>query len=994
MRNSLLYSALICSTALFFSLSNQAQSDDPVIGDRSLDITASVEAHLYHNALSQIDHYADLTEEKQGSINRILSLLYTRYPELTYEIEKAPRSEVQQPEIAQLILAIVKQETTSGMGNTKDGLASSLTKEQLDPQSLATLEFLYAYELFRAKRLNEADKLWQKLLKTRKGEYEYAAYYAGLTALIQGRNQEAIAYLTKVGKTDQLRPHVPYYLAAAHFATEDYASVIKYYGPRTSETQLHNIAGITKIVGYSYYKSEDYNQCITALKKLDLYQDLNDEESYVLSMALSKTGQNTESNSLLASVAQSEGQIKVNAAYEYALQLSTQGRYQEALDKFEKMINNPAYNKADVTYNLALLNGKIGKYDMVAHHSLQLQTTKYAPQANELLSEVLDNVENDNLYQRIALTLKDDANSKNILKTSLYQRGIAALKQRDFNKANSYFELLGKVDPLIEERGAVAAWKGIMAFNNKDYKSAERLLSNYLGSKSNNDVASKLEFDANYFLAYTHFKLHQHKQSLGYFSKAYTLFNESENVVTSTDKQSIHEDLNLRLGDNYFLIDNYKSAYASYDNAVALNRDNRPYALWQQAVIAELLNNPYDQILILDDIISSHKSTKYYHKAMFSSANTLFGLNKYDKAATFYQRIIAEDVPQRMKEESTVQLGLIAVNAGEYDRAANHYNDIVANSADPEMKHRAQLALKEIYSDYTYDTDAYIELVAQTSEASDNPLLDQALYDLAMNTYETGVYPKAIEQWKKLIKDYPESALIEKSWLHIGKSEEAQKHYKEAITAYQAINTGSTEISKEANSRAIDLAYHEIKDYNLYIQLRSTTKEETTSALAYQDASAHLNTDNPVQAIPLLETIYKSAEINAKKKRVLLHDITQKLMLKKEWKAIADLSAQSTIRSVIDAAPKHIYYRALAHTNLRALEAASTAITEHYSTLLEDPAWLAKSIILLSDIYVLQGNIEDAETALQALVETESQVPPSLIKVAKNRLENLVHLSN
>ena len=994
MCKSLLYSVLLVFIGLIGSNRTLAQQDEVKSGSRTLDISERVAADLYHNALSQINHYDRFLADDKSEIDRIVSLLHTRYPELAYEIESSPQSLANQPEISQLIVSIVKEETIEGLSAINEGLSQSLSKTALDPHSLRTLEFLYAYELFRAKRLNEADKIWQRLIKSRKGEYEYAAYYAGLTALLQGRNNDAVLLLSKVGKTDRLKYHTPYYLAAAHYAQEEYTDVLKYYSLRIDETQLHNIEDLIKIVAYAQYKEEHYSDCVKSLNKLDLYVDLSSEESFVLGMALSKSGQLEASHDLLSAVIQQDGDVQVNAAYEYALQLSQQGKHQESLLAFEKMVNDSQYDQSKVTYNLALLSAKLGKYDMAAHHALRLGSSKYNQKADFILLQILDNLENENLYRQVALILKSKPNTHQKLKTSLYNKGVIALQQQNFTLANDFFELLGDVDPLIEERGAVAAWKGIMAFQNKEYKKSTKLLTNYLRSKSVSDQHNKLEFDANYFLAYGHFKLHQHKRALGYFSEALKISNQSTNTLAS-NKKNILEDLSLRIADNYFLLGNYKEAIASYRRVDEINGTHRAYALWQQAVISELQNDPYDQILILDDLISTHPKSKYYYKALFSSANTLFGLNKYDKAAQFYKKILNNNIPQDMKEESIVQLGLIAVNAGEYDRAAKYYNQIINTTENTEMKHRAHLALKEIYSDYTYDTDAYLAVVATTTENEDSKPLDSVLYNLAVNTLESGKNAKAIEQWKKLISDYPDSDLIDDAWMRIGQSETTNKEWNKAIDSYnQVVALSSPEFQNTAQDMALEIAFAKLKDYNLYLELRNRYQVPTTASRAYNDAIAYLNTSKPIQSAKLLPTIYKGSEVNVKNKRDLLNNISQELMKSQEWKSLASIGSTDIMINEIDASPKHIYYRALAFMNLRELEEASLAITEHYATLLEDPAWLAKSIILLSDIYILQGDTDNAETALQALVETESQVPPSLIKVAKNRLENLVHVAN
>jgi len=75
--------------------------------------------------------------------------------------------------------------------------------------------------------------------------------------------------------------------------------------------------------------------------------------------------------------------------------------------------------------------------------------------------------------------------------------------------------------------------------------------------------------------------------------------------------------------------------------------------------------------------------------------------------------------------------------------------------------------------------------------------------------------------------------------------------------------------------------------------------------------------------------------------------------------------------------------------NTQELDLAVTDITDNYEILLNDPAWLAKSILILSEVYVLQNEKDSAIAALQALIETKSSVPSTLIQEAQEKLKQL-----
>ena len=91
---------------------------------------------------------------------------------------------------------------------------------------------------------------------------------------------------------------------------------------------------------------------------------------------------------------------------------------------------------------------------------------------------------------------------------------------------------------------------------------------------------------------------------------------------------------------------------------------------------------------------------------------------------------------------------------------------------------------------------------------------------------------------------------------------------------------------------------------------------------------------------------------------------------------------------VIDASPKLIYFAALSQLNTNQYEKTIAAITGKYETLLEDPAWFGKSIILLADVYYLKGDEVSAIAALQAVIESSDKIPEAITKEAEERLKS------
>ncbi len=994
MCNSFYHRQLLIVSWISITMLPSAFSQQNLYESRSIQLEGIVEEELYHQALFEFNPYRDLSDVFYMERQKVVSLLNTRYPQLTYELEKTPKQALAGGEIANLMIRILQSETAAGVVETENGLWQLAQQSELSQHDKAVFKFLYAYELFKQKRFADADRIFEKILLTRKGEYEYAFFYSGLIDLLNEDYTSAAAKLKKIGKNEMLQLHAPYYLAAAHYGNKDYDTIEKFYSPRLKETNLHNITGLTKIVGYAQFNKEDYEASIATLKTLEQYRKLNSDEQFVLGMAYQKSGNRELSTKLLSKVADQSKPLAGRARYEQAVNLSKEKKYSESIALFEELLTQEGFNRYEVVWNLAVLNGQTKKYDQSVQYATELLDSYKKDQAIGLLEQLIDNVKNERLYVQLIRTLYQKLADDDVLKTSVYGKAMVALKNQDKKKANTYFELLADIDPLVEERGTVAAWRGIMAFEEGNFPKAVRLLTNYQNARPLNHQYNTLDFNSDYFLGYANFKLKNHSGALGHFANTLDALNKNNELTVPNSTETI-DDLYLRMGDCYFLLDEYPSAQRAYNYLVQNNRPQKDYALWQTSIIAELQNKPYDQIVILDELINDFTESKYRNRAIFSTANALFAINRFEKSAKFYQHILQSNAPLGLQEESKIQLGLINVNAGNYQQAANLFQELIDSSQNQDVVHRSHIALREIYSDYTYDTDAYLQLIASDHKGEREVDLASELFDLAMNNFEKGNSEEAIRQWKKLIQEYPESPILGASYKNLAVAYESTQQWELAMEAYnEAASHNSKNEQINAFIKAEAIAYDEMNDLREYLEIRKKRRsnfpdQDFTTEEIYRECIANFELGNFKNSEKLMLEIVSDQDFSTRKKKNVIARVSLQLSRSKQWSGLLTIYENPSVENIVDGSPKLVYQRSLALFNEDQLDEAIVSITDHYDTLLEDPAWLAKGIILLSDIYVLKDDKISAEAALEALIGSESKIPEGQIEIAKKRRDAL-----
>ncbi len=955
--------------------------------DYSLTVQDKIDLKVYTSAIQDLDQPIEIlcTEELKLYL---LATLGERLPELSYVLQRSPDYLINEPNVIESLIEVLKEDAALGISAENNPTHHAIKGKELSKKDLASIEFLYGYDQFKKKKYQAALKSFSSSFRARNEDFDFAAYYAGLSAIMINEYDKATTYLSKIGSNERLRKHAPYYLALSHYALKEYEIVSKYYSNRIHENQLFNIQGIISLVALSQYHTAQHEASLKSLAVLKQHRNLTSDEQYIQGICEKKQGKHENSLTTLSNISGSQ-QLNNSVTFEKAMTLYQQGKYREALELFENLASAEGINPHDFKWNQLIVNHKMGNYDKAAMIALQEFILSPNQNITEYLITSLAHLEKIDLIQEIATTLSTDDQKRNTIRKILLDKALAALQDKNKIKAIEYFNLVEKTFPRIEEHAEVAAWKGLMAYEDKNFSSAKELLQKYNQSKSSTTLKPKLDFDANYILAYSYLKEKQLPEALQQFGVAFKLFKLDH---TPKEKQ---EDILTRMGDIYLQHNDYTNALDAYTKALALDLKQQDYLLYQSATIAELQQRPYDALLTLDELVSNHYLSRYKEKSTLMSGNILFGLGKLDKSAHQYKKLLQAETTTEIREEAILALGLLNVNAGDYREAEKWYKQITASSTIEDNKRRAHEGLKEIYSDYTYDTEAFLK-IAQNQNTGTSLPKDSVLYSLAVKFSEGGQENKALENYNHIISDFTTSRYYAPSLFD---ASNIQLKNKKSISSIENLELLIALPTNSYTIKAFDL-YQEItwtmlEDYTRYEileekRVQNFPNEELTLLRRFRSAIANLK----MNRIDNIATAYSVLDLNLNDSQLseLSEELINFYVNKSDWKNLISTLSHSEIKARIKK-PKYSYYKALAHFNLEQFDETISYITSHYETLLSDPAWFAKSIILLADAYSINGDHISTRAALTALVESESSIPASVKELAAQRLE-LLKLSN
>lgn len=984
MCKTLFYKGINLPILLILGIQLYAQSFEQLRNTKSLDFVQLVEKDLCYPALKlsqELDFYEDgLISAIDIRKKELLSKLKVNNPEMLSELAAYDQSLFNDMNISNVLIAIVKKQSTQGTIPNGMNVIQYATSLGLGKEESIGLNFFYGYELFKQKKYNEALRVFEQTIAKKSKDSEHAHYYSAIAYLLISDYTNSISHFQKLSNNSIYKNYVPYYTSLCYYALGDFERIVNSYANLSQNHKIYNHNGLSVILAFSSFNLGNYSDVIRFLSHNQ--QPKDDQAILMLAISNNQLQQYEQTINITNTVRPSKNDINERLRFESAYAHAEIGQNDKALYTFNSLMSSHIDNDV-LNWNIALLLHRKGDFKGALSYTKALLNSKLRAKAQTLLTILADELDDTMLIAGLANDINKGQNNIQPIVNNLFAKALLLIKEGSWEEASQSISVLKQLSPNSREFNQLQVLHGIKEYHDGDLLQAKLLLNSY----TNSEFASELNeysIKCYYYLGYTYFKQREPKKALGYFAKSLDLCKSMPSMMGYASYQ---EDLYGRIGDVHLLNNDLKNSAQAYKFIVDSRGDNIDYALFQLALIAELKGDNYEQIILLKELITNHPASKLRFKAEFNCANALFDLGKYAQAEEHYQKIIKLSPETRMRDLSVMQLGLINVNAGDYGKAATYYNQIIASTQDAKLIERAKEALKEIYSQYDINTEAYVALAI--SEKNDKTA-DQIIWELAIENVESGKYKIANDQLNKLIKEHPNSKYTPNAAYKIATNYLNSDDQMAAVSAFiSAINTYPDKINrKEAYRKLGELLFNNKalhKEYLTYSELGwfDITPDEKAKDI-YRRTQIQYNAGLYPEAIASIQK-FDSANVPTAQKEEMAMKLLQDQLSSKDWNSIIELhNSLPDIKT-----PKWIYSVALAQMNKDQYDESISTITKSYETLLKDSAWLVKSMLLLSDIYYIQGDKTSAIAALESIINSELVIPPAIKKQVTDRLSDL-----
>ena len=845
--------------------------------------------------------------------------------------------------------------------------------EALPADELERLVVTYGMALSTLGQMDEA-RVQLRTAQLLGGKYaDEAAFALAWTDYADGRLDEADEEFTAVENVPALRDAALFYKAEVALEKGDYQTALE----RSNSNSLFSTE-LKRVRGEALFGLGRYVESALQLEEWLAETDEPSREAlFRLGLAHYNSGEYLRAPEVLAMVDKAgtaDDAVAQCAELYSGLSYLKSGDVARARMSFERasaMTADDALRQQAMYNHIAALHesggGAFGEGVTVAERFLnEYPTSAWAPKVGAYLAETYLSTRNyEAALQSIAKINHPDAALMEARQKLLCRAGSEAFAGGDTDKA---IDLLSQCIAMAgydkRVRAEALLWRGEAHYRKGNYSGARK---DYSGSLALDDIG-RTALLARYGLAYCYFRQGNYNEAYRQFDR----FFATQGVATETDNAT-RADVWGRMGDCLFQARRYSDAASAYDKAMSIDPESGDYAIYQKAFSQGLLGRYKDKVSTLDQLLRHFPTSDYADDALFEKGRSLVQLEQWDGALSAFRQLLERYPRCSYAPSAGNEIALLYYQTGRTAEAEAAYKHVITTYPGSEEASVAMRDLKSLYVEEN-KVDSYVQFASQAKgmvavEVTEH---DSLTYAAAEQLYMRGETKKAQDALDRYLQQFPAGAYAVNAHYHLGCILRDQKNYNSAISHLRKVaEMRGNRYQEEATRLVGDMAYDH-KDYALALQAYKDLKAMTSRP----DVRLHAQTFGVRAAWALSDWDTVISEVGtfvqasglAPETAIEMRYYRAKACLARRQNdtAKADLTvlAKDT-RSVYGAEAK--YLLAQLYFDTAQAENAEKEVLDYINVSTPHTYWLARSFILLADVYMASGRDVEARQYLLSL---------------------------
>ena len=801
--------------------------------------------------------------------------------------------------------------------------------------------------------------IWFETLRSTSSKYAAdCTYYLSYIRYSQQRYDDALSGFLSLQDNAKYKALVPYYIAEIYLIKKNYdkAEIVAQNYLSAYPGQKYT-GEMYRIQGTADYHFGKYHE---AVKAFGHYLKDNAEPAarrdalYMLGMSYYRTGVYSQVPVVLGEVTTGKDELTQNAYLHMGLAYLQLADKNKARMAFEQAAASNANLKIkeQASYNYALCihetsYSAFGESVTVFENFLnEFPNSAYANKVSNYLVEVYMNTRS---YDAALKSIERIAHpSRAILEAKqkiLFHLGTQYFANTQFERAILYFNqsiALGQYN--LQTKANALYWRGESYYRQKN---------------------TEMYALAYYNLAYITF----HKKD---YATAQDRFQKFIQLQKSGDATVLADAYN-RIGDCHMQARRFDEAKQYYTRAENLGTPAGDYSYYQLALVAGLQKNYDGKVALLNQLANKYPNSPYAINALYEKGRSYVQSRNNSQAIATFRELLNKYPESPVSRKAAAEIGLLYYQNDDYDRAIEAYKHVITKYPGSEEARLAMRDLKSIYVEANR-VDEFAALAAQMPGAIrfEPSEQDSLTYIAAEKVYMKGELTPAKASFTRYLQSYPNGAFSLNAHYYLSIIGKEQKDEVAVLEhAGKLLEYPDSPYSEEALLMRGEILFNHkeyeqaMADYK-QLQARATTAERRQlGATGVLRCGALLKDD--IEVIQAATTLLTEAKLTPELQNEALYYRAKAYLNQKAVKKAADdlkLLAKDT-RTLYGAEAKFLVAQQM--YNAGEYAAAEKEILNFIDQSTPHAYWLARSFILLSDVYVAMDKKLDARQYLLSL---------------------------
>jgi len=871
----------------------------------------------------------------------------------------------------------------------------AISPQKLSADQQAEYFFKKGYSHFMNDEMLQARSCF---LQVKDGETHWAppaSYYYGHLSYVEGQYEVALASFNKLVNDETFGGVVPYYIAQIYYLQNKHDELIDFVPPMLENPNVKRQAEMARMVGDAYIAKKNHKAALPFLEQYaaKTTTPLTREDQYLLGYTYYVNTDYQKAAGYFSNVTSMEDSLNQNASYHLADCYLKMGNKKYALNCFNdayRLKFNPAITE-DALFNFARLSYELdfhpynGAIKALQQYLNDFPKSLRAEEARELLVELLMSTGN----YKDAIVVIEGIKIKNERIWSAYQKvnyyhGIELFNSGNYSGAIALFNKAITYTYDRKIRAEALFWKGESHYRKQQYDSAAVSYDMFVKYP----VSPEINYYARgyYGLGYSQMQRKNYKNAASSL-ESYFKYGEKDDKV-------FRNDASLRLADCYYILREYNQSIEWYEKSLAMNVENMDYALLQKSKCEGVKGNFSAKQNTLSLLFTKYPTSRFSDDAYFESGITYEIQNQNSQALTSFEKLIAEYPESSLRAKAMLKKGSLYRILGQNDKAIDAFKLLVTEYKGSEESKQGWMNLKAIYTDMD-QINEFVELVSSQGSSISQMEKDSMMYMAAENKYLDGDCETSAVAFGKYISEFPAGAFIQNAHFYRAECLYGQKDFQNAQTGYEFVISQPFSAFTETSLLKSARIYFNAKDYPKAIERYTELERITQSVSNKQEAQRNImysqfNSELYYEAIVSAQKVIDDAAVAPKDKNESSAIIARSAYhLNDMPKAQSEFSKLVKLKSSELGAEANYYLASIEYQNGRYTE-SEKLIFDLINEFASFEYWVAKSFILLSDVYVGTGNYYQAKYTLQSVIDNYKG--EDLVNEARAKLDAIIAL--